>query len=359
MAPVAATMKRDFPEVKEAARIQQMGETKTFYKNQFFRGDKFAFADPEVFSIFSLPFIEGDPKTALQQPHTIVITKAAAEKFFGNEEAIGKVLGFDDNKESFKVTGVIENIPANSHFHFDMLASMTSFEPAKSDSWMNGGFHTYLLLKPGAHYQNVEARFPEMVEKYMGPQIQKEMGLSLTQFRSKGNQLGFSLQPLTSIHLNSYTSTEFEPGGNRNYVYILGVIGLFMLAVACINFINLSTAAATKRAKEVGVRKAIGSEKSQLIKQFLIESICISVFSLAIAALLVKFAIPAFNQISGKQLVFDLNPVLGLIVFGLFVGFIAGIYPAFYLSSFKAISVLKGQVTRGDKSFNLRSGLVI
>ncbi len=205
----------------------------------------------------------------------------------------------------------------------------------------------------------IQSRFPAMVEKYMGPQIQRDMGMSLSQFRTKGNELGFALQPLTSLHLHSDTTTELEPGGNATYVYIFGAIALFMLLVACINFINLSTAGASRRAKEVGIRKVAGSGKFQLIRQFLSESVLISMFALIIGFVLVKLTLPAFNNISGKHLVFDTKPIMAFILTGLLVGVIAGIYPAFYLSSFKPIAVLKGKLTPDNNSFGLRRGLVV
>ena len=359
MAPVAQTMKKDFPEVQDATRLAKPGSSKITYKGRTFKDDRLALVDPNFFSIFTLPLIEGDVKTALIQPHTIVITKATAKKYFGGEDAMGKTLAFDNNMASYKVTGVIDDIPSNSHFHFDMFASMTGWEPAKSDSWMGGNFYTYLLLKPGTDYAKMEARFPAMVEKYMGPQIQKEMGLSLSQFRTKGNSLGFALQPLTSIHLHSATNNEFEPGGNASYVYIFGGIAVFMLLIACINFINLSTASASKRAKEVGVRKVAGSGRFQLISQFLSESVMITVFALIIAFVLLQLALPAFNEISGKQLNLSIKPSIAFIVLGLLVGVLAGIYPAFYLSSFKPIAVLKGKIAGNNKSFGLRSSLVV
>ena len=359
MPPVAQTMKKDFPEVQDATRLMPYGGSKITYKDKVFKDDKFAFIDPDFFSIFTLRFIEGDPKTALLQPHTVVITKHTAKKYFGDESAIGKIIGFNNNTESFKVTGVIEDIPSNAHFHFDMFGSMTAWEPSKSDSWMEGQFYTYLLLKPGTDYAKLQSEFPAMVEKYMGPQVQQSMGISLEQFRTKGNELGFRLQPLTSIHLYSQTTSELEPGGNVSYVYIFGGIALFMLIVACINFINLSTASASKRAKEVGVRKVAGSGKLQLISQFLSESMLITLFALMIAMVLVKVALPAFNDISGKQLNFNVKPAFAFIGLGLMVGLVAGIYPAFYLSSFKPIAVLKGKLTSNHKSFGLRSSLVV
>ncbi len=359
MAPVAATIKKDFPEVKETARLQSVGSVKVTYDHKTFKNDELAYVDPSFFNLFTLPLIAGDEKSALMQPHTLIITRKTAEKYFGNENPIGKTLGFNDNTEMFKVTGVIENIPANSHFHFDIFASTVGWEPAGSDSWMSGSFHTYLLLKPNADYAAMETRFPAMVEKYMGPQIQRDMGMSLSQFRTKGNELGFVLQPLTSLHLHSGTSFELEPGGSSTYVYIFGAIALFMLLVACINFINLSTAGASRRAKEVGIRKVAGSGKFQLIRQFLSESILIALFALMIGFVLVRLALPAFNNISGKHLLFDTKPVLAFILTGLLVGVIAGIYPAFYLSSFKPIAVLKGKLTADNNSFGLRRTLVV
>ena len=358
MPPVAQTMKKDFPEVEDATRLLNMGASKVTYQEKTFKDDQFAFVDPNFFSLFTLPMIEGDAETALQQPHTIVITKSTAEKYFGKENALGKTLSFN-NTDSYKVTGVIENIPANSHFHFDMFGSMTGWQDAKSDSWMDGGYHTYLLLRPGADLTKMEARFPDMVAKYMGPQIQQRMGLSLQQFRTKGNSLGFQLQPLTDIHLHSTTNNEFEPGGNAMYVYIFGGIAIFMLMIACINFINLSTAGAARRAKEVGIRKVAGSGRVQLIKQFLSESVMITLFALLVAFAMVQLALPAFNAIADKHLHFDAKPIIAFVALGLLVGIVAGMYPAFYLSSFKPIAVLKGKFTSHNKSFGLRSGLVV
>ncbi len=359
MPPVAQTMKKDFPEVQDATRIVPVGTPKVTYKDKTFKGDQFAFADPNFFSVFSLHFIEGDAKNALLQPHTAVVTKQMAEKYFGKESAIGKTIGLNNNTDLYKVTGVIDNVPVNSHFHFDVFCSMVAWGQSGSDSWMLGNFRTYLLLKPGASYKKLQAQLPPMVARYMGPQIQKQMGLSLEQFRTKGNSLGFVLQPLTSIHLYSHTVNEFEPGGNATYVYIFAGIAIFMLIVACINFINLSTASASKRAKEVGVRKVAGSKKIQLVIQFLFESLLISFIALIIAFVFIQMALPAFNNISGKHLSLNTAPLVTFIVLGLLVGLIAGIYPAFYLSSFKPIAVLKGKLTGNNKSFGLRSSLVI
>jgi putative ABC transport system permease protein len=362
MPPVARAMKNDYPEVQDATRLQFAGTPEITYKSKSFKDDEMAFVDPNFFSIFTLPLIEGDEKTALQQPNTIIISKTIAKKYFGKEDPLGKTLVLPGNKNaSFKVTGVIDKVPANSHFHFDLFASMLSLDDAQSDSWMGSNFFTYLLLKKGADYKNLESKLPGMVEKYMGPQIQQNMGISLKQFITKGNHLGFALQPLTSIHLHSHANYELSPPGNAMYVYIFGAIAVFMLLIACINFINLSTASASQRAKEVGVRKVIGSGKMQLVKQFLIESALLVFIALLISTVLVNLALPFFNSISGQELHFDfsLKIVSAFIGLGLLVSFIAGLYPAFYLSSFKPIEVLKGKFIRANSSFGLRSSLVV
>src|SRR6185312_8988545 len=334
---------------------------KIVYKDKTFKNDELAFVDPNFFSIFTLPLLEGNAATALQQPNSIIISKEIAKKYFGNEDPLGKTLSFPDNHAVFKVTGLIDKVPASSHFHFDLFASMTGLDEAKSDSWMGSNFFTYLLLKKGADYKKLEAKLPGMVEKYMGPQIQQSMGISLQQFITKGNHLGFALQPLTSIHLYSHSNYELSPPGNALYVYIFGAIAIVMLLIACINFINLSTASASKRAKEVGVRKVIGSGKIQLIKQFLFESALLVFIALLISIVLVQLALPVFNHLSGKNLSipFNIKIVAAFVGLGLLVSIIAGVYPAFYLSSFKPIEVLKGKFTPGNKSFGLRSSLVV
>jgi putative ABC transport system permease protein len=361
MAPVAQAMKKDFPEVEDATRISFPGSTKIVYGTKFFKNDKLVYADSNFFIVFTLPLLSGDVKTALSQPHTVVLSKVAAEKYFGKEDPLGKSLGFNNNTDFYKVTGVFDKIPANSHFHADILVSMVDWQPAQSDSWMYGAFFTYLLLKPGTSLPALQAKFPDMVKKYMGPQIQRDMGLSLDQFRTKGNKLGFILEPLTSIHLHPTATNELEPAGNATYIYVFGAIAIFMLVIASMNFINLSTASASKRAKEVGVRKVIGSERSQLIKQFLIESSLLVLISLIISVGLICLALPVFNSISGKDLSFvpTFRIISELAALGVIVSLAAGIYPAFVLSSFKPIAVLKGNLSGANRSFGLRSAMVV
>ena len=360
MPPVAQTIKNDYPEVEEATRLHVDGTPTVTYQNKTFKTDQLAFVDANFFNVFSLPFVKGSAKTALQQAGTVVITQEIAEKYFGNDDPIGKMLTF--NKTALlKVTGVIAKIPANSHFHFDLFGSMETLPEAKSPSWMSSNFFTYLVLKKDFDYKKLEAKMPGMVQKYMGPQIASSMGMSLLQFRTKGNDLGFALQPLTSIHLHSDSNFELSPGGNIKYVYIFAAIGIFILLIACFNFINLSTAAASKRAKEVGVRKVLGSDKAQLVKQFMLESTLLVGIALFTACFLVKLALPVFNNLSGKELHFDfqIKPLSGFLAIGFIVAILAGVYPAFFLSSFKPIAIIKGKINNQNNSFGLRSGLVV
>ena len=361
MPPVAQALKNDYPEVEEATRLRRYGTQKISYGGKSFKQGGIAFVDNNFFSVFTLPFLKGDIKNALVQPNTLVLTKETAVKYFGNDDPIGKTLLFGDTKDLFTITGVIDNIPANSHFHFDMFGSLSGISNAKSQSWMESNYFTYLVLRQGDDYKKLEAKLPGMIEKYMGPQILQQMGMSLSQFRTKGNELGFALQPLTDIHLHSESSSELEPGGDLRYIYIFSAIAVFMLLIACINFINLSTASASKRAKEVGIRKVIGSGKGELVKQFLLESILVTFIALCISSILIQLALPIFNELSGKnlQLGFSIKPIVTLVSLGLLTGLLAGIYPAFFLSSFKPIAVLKGKLSTSTKTLGLRSSLVV
>lgn len=363
MPQVAAAMKNDYPEVADATRLFQSGFPKIVYGEKKLKDEEMAYVDPNFFSIFTLPFIEGDAAKALLEPGSMVITRSIADKIFGKEEAIGKTLTLPDEQNArFRITGVINDIPANAHFHFNLYASMTGLPDARSNSWMGSNFFTYVLLQKGTDYHALQAKLPGMVTKYIGPQIQQAMGISLEQFRTKGNELGFELQPLTSIHLYSHSNNELSPPGDPKYVYIFSAIAIFMLLIACINFINLSTAGASKRAKEVGIRKVIGSGRGALVRQFLLESAVLVGISLVVAVLFVKLTLPVFNDLSGKhlQLGFSWRIILSFLALGVLVSVLAGIYPAFVLSSFKPVIVLKGAAGRtGKKGFSLRSGLVV
>jgi putative ABC transport system permease protein len=362
MPPVGAAMKHDFPEVQAATRLVNQGFRRITYGDKTLREDAMAFVDSNFFQVFTLPLIEGDVRTALLQPNSVVITKAVARKFFGNEDPIGKVLEFRDDSAAMTVTGLIDKVPENSHFHFELFGSMAGYADARSGSWMTSGYYTYLVLPAGYDNKKLEAKLPAMVDRYMGPQLQASLGVTLGQFRANGNNLGFELQRLTDIHLHSHLAGELQPPGDIRYLYIFGAVGAFMLLIACINFINLSTAGAGKRAREVGIRKVLGSVRIQLIGQFLIESLLLTLAGTAIAIGLIYFSLPLFNQVTGQELALNwsgavwLLPTILCII--LVTGILAGLYPAFFLSAFNPVTVLKGLFTPGGKSAGLRSVLV-
>jgi len=364
MPPVAQALKADYPEVEEATRLRTAGAPFVSYGDKTFRDGAIAYADSNLFRVFTLPLLQGDPQTALVRPNTVVITEAMAHKYFGDESPIGKVLTIKSWNASYQVTGVMQEVPANSHFHFDLFISMASLADAKSPSWMTSEFFTYLVLPNGYDYKQLEAKLPQAVEKYIGPQLQVAMGMNMKQFRQSGNSIGLYLQPLTDIHLHANFAYDLTPPGDIRYIYIFGAIAVFMLLIACINFMNLSTAGATKRAREVGIRKVMGSVKSALVNQFLIESTLLTLIALVLAIGLVYLLLPVFNDLAGKALSLSVlkTPWLvpGLVGLTLLVGVLAGSYPAFFLSSFKPVSVLKGgKLTVGARSLGLRSSLVV
>lgn len=364
MAPVGRTLKQEFPEVLDATRIRNIGTPKIVVENQAFREDRFAFVDANFFNVFTLPIIDGDSKSPLQEPNTAVMTKTEAEKLFGAANPIGKLFYVDNEQQPFRVTGIIEDVPKNSHFHFDIFASIEGLEEAKSDSWFEGDFFTYLLLKKEYDFKNLEEKLPYILEKYMGSKMQEEMGVPFEEF-TKQNQLGFRVLPLTDIHLYADNSSysQLEQGGDVKNVYIFSVVAIFMLLIACINFMNLSTATAAKRGKEVGIRKVLGSNKSQLRYQFLSESFIATCIAMLVAAILVVVFLPFYNELSGKELQIDylLQPpvLLMLLLLTFLIGLLAGGYPAFFLSSFKPINALKNKFLGGDSNKGVRSGLVV
>lgn len=363
-APVASTLKNEFSEVLDATRLRRAGSPKITYKNNTFRNNKLAFVDPNFFNVFTLPLLQGNPKTALAEPNTIVITREQALKYFGIDDPINKLLDFKETGEQYKVTGVIDKVPANSHFHFDLFASMEGLKDAKVDNWMASNYFNYLVLSEGTDVKEFESKLPAIITKYMGPQVAR-IGMSYEKFKENGNEIGLFVQPLTDIHLYSDfdNQSELEAGGDVKSVYIFGAVALFMLLIACINFMNLSTAGATKRNKEVGVKKVLGSQRSQLIHQFLIESFISTAVAMILAAVIVVLALPIFNQLSGKALEVDflLSPTvwISLSLLGLLITLLAGSYPAFYLSSIKPISALKNKIMNGGKSKGIRSALVV
>lgn len=362
--PLAMTAVEEFPEVENATRICHFFSTQTIrYGETTIIEEQVYLADFTFFEVFSFPLVAGDPATALVKPNTAVITETMARKYFGDAPALGKTLLIGDEQVPYEVTGVVKDLPANVHFHFSMLRSMASLEFASSGDWFEHGFIAYLLLLEGASSQSLEAKFSGLLEKYVGPEIPKYFGVSLETFIQQGNKYGYFLQPLLDIHLYSDLDQELEPNGDVTYVYILGIIALFIILLACINFMNLATARSAKRAKEVGVRKALGSLRSSLVGQFMTESVVLSLIATCLAVLCATLLLPFFSNIAGKEissaLFTQLWFLLSLLGLMLLTGILAGSYPAFYLSSFRPVEVLKGKLTTGTKSRGIRNTLVV
>ncbi|MBL4676390.1 MAG: ABC transporter permease [Mucilaginibacter sp.] len=361
-APLAASFKANFPEVEATARMRQWGSYKVRKGDQNVHEDRTIYADNSLFDIFTLPMVQGDPKTALKDPHTVVITQTIAKKYFNTDNVIGKTLLLNDSL-NYKVTGVIKDLPKQSHFNFDIFMSMITLEESKEDSWLSNNFNTYILLKPGANAKNLESKFPNLVRKEAGGQLEAGIKMSYDELEKSGNFYRLSLVPLADIHLHSNIVAELEANGNIQYVYIFSAIAVFILLIACVNFMNLSTARSSNRAREVGVRKVLGSLRKYLIAQFLSESIMVMLIATIIAVIGAYLLLPFFNQTSGKELAITQQTLAwlipSLIVAVVVIGCLAGSYPAFFLSAFQPIDVLKGKLASGFKGGVLRSFLVV
>ncbi len=362
-APLADALRNDFPEVERSGRFWNSGSVLVKRVDQNIKETEVVYGDSSILNIFTIPFIQGNPKNALSDPFAMIISRKAAEKYFPGENPIGQTL-IIENKDNYKITGVFENMPHTSHFHFDIIMSLLSTDYNKDPQWLSNNFATYVKLKPGTDYKQLEAKFPSMVDKYAGPQARMALGAEFTmeKFRASGNKIEFTLRPITDIHLHSDRTAELGVNSDIAYVYLFGAVALFILAIACINFMNLSTARSANRAKEVGVRKVMGSLRSHLVRQFLTESILLSVFSFLLAIGLAWSALPMFNELADKQLFLpfrDSTFWMGVGLASIFIGILAGIYPAFFLSAFRPANVLKGNLSLGMKSGLVRSSLVV
>ena len=352
--PMADYLVQNFPEVIDASRFRSLGRVPVRYRDNLNYEDHIFFADNSVFDIFTFPLIKGDPQAALSTAHSVVISEDMAKKYFGSEDPIDKVLNIN-NQSDFTVTGVMKNVPHNSHFNFNMFCSFKTYaQNNKRDmqSWLSINNYTYILLEKGADYKQMEQKLPEMIEKRAGAML-----------RLAKAEMILSLQPLTTIHLRSDLMQEISGNSNIVYVYIFSAIALFILVIACINFMNLSTARSANRAKEVGLRKVLGADRGKIIRQFLSESILNSIVACILALLLVDLTLPLFRSISGIDLRIDYAEnywlIPGLVGLALLVGLIAGSYPAFFLSAFQPTRVLKGEFKSGRAGTLFRSALVI
>ena len=355
-----------YPKIQQMVRFRNVGDLLVRKGNDHVLDHHFTFADSTIFKVFTLPMIAGDPNTALNNPHSIVIDEAAALRYFNSTDVVGRTLEVGSDNTPLKVTGVIRNMPDQSQFHFSFIRpireSWTFNDPSDND-WLSSNYYTYILVRPGTTRAEVQKDVDAIVNLHIGPALQELIHASVADLNKAGNHFRYLILPFTDVHLHSNKSYEHEANGNIQFVYIFSVIAVLILLIACVNFMNLSTARSANRAKEVGIRKVAGSTKGHLILQFLTESILLSLFSLVLALGIAVLLLPMFNQLAGKSLHSDMLfsgrflPILILLV--LLVGCLAGSYPAFYLSSFQPIHVLKGKMAAGFKSSWLRSSLVV
>jgi putative ABC transport system permease protein len=364
-APAGPTVLREYPEVLKEVRFRNNGGRLVKKGNQNIKEESVIMVDSTLFDVFSLPLLAGDPHTALKESRSVVLTEKMAKKYFDGTNIVGRTLMINDSVP-YKVTGVIKDLPAQSHFHFDIFLSLTESQEAKrsDDAWLSNNFNTYILLREGVDPKKFEAKMnKDILTKYIAPLLHAAVNISIEDFFKAGNTVQFLLTPLTSIHLHSNKTAELDANGNIQYVYIFSAIAGFILLIACVNFMNLSTARSANRAKEVGIRKVLGSLRGNLISQFMMESVLISGIAMLLAVGLAYALLPVFNRLSAKHMEIGLFsrpwllPSMALLV--VVVGLLAGSYPAFYLSAFRPILVLKGSVAAGFKTSYLRNSLVV
>jgi len=357
--PSGPTFRDEIPQIEQHLRFRRVGSWIVKYEDKVFNEDRVTYADETFFDVFKLKMLSGNPEEALLRKNQVVISESMAKKYFGSEDPMGKTLRFD-NDQDFMVTGVYEDIPDNSHMKFDMFLSfITREDEYNSQFWLNQNEFTYLVLNKNANVADVEGLMNEIAVDKMAVELKQYLDMTFDEFEAGGNTFRYFLQPLDEIHLYSDNYGGFEPGSDITYVYIFSAIAAFIMIIACINFMNLSTARSANRAKEVGIRKVLGSVKRQLIGQFIAESIVITLIGGFIGLGLSMVLLPFFNELADRQMVMNVVDLLPIVVSGsVFVGFLAGIYPAFFLSAFSPVKVLKGNLSMGMKSGGLRKVLV-
>ncbi|MFZ1082455.1 MAG: ABC transporter permease, partial [Candidatus Kryptoniota bacterium] len=351
-------------------RIGFFGNHVLRYNDKVYRERRLYTADSNFFDVFSLPLIKGNPKTVLSEPNSIVITQSAAQKYFDNENPVGKILNAD-YQTSYMITGLMKDFPVNSSFRCDILLSMSTYAEAKNDNWLNMSYTTYIVLKKGTDPVIFQKKLKKIANDNVGPQVESVLGIPFREFLNEGDTWNFYLQPLNSIYLHSQRDYGIDPNSewadqstsNIDYVYIFSAVAFFILLLAIINFINLTTARSETRSKEVGIKKTLGSNRTKLVGQFLAESILIALVSVLISITLIEITQPFFNELAGKNLELELFTNLytipSLILFGVIIGIISGSYPAFYLSSFGPVHLFKSGFENRIKKSTLRSGLVV
>lgn len=364
--PMAKAMRNEFPEIEHIARLSLWpSNSLVSFEDKRFLEKGIIDADAAVFDVFTIPFIWGDAGSALLEPYSIVITQNTSQRYFGDENPLGRTLRIDNQKNEYLITGVVENCPSTSHFQFDMIISLVTDVFSRSERWMSHTYFTYIVLDENASPAQLEAKFPDFILRHYSAQFFADTGMSYSEYlKDENHYYGYWLQPLRDIHLNAAINDNLPNKGNRMYNYVFSLIAFFILLLACINFMNLSTARFALRSKEVGVRKVLGSSRLQLVKQFMGESVLLSLTALVVALAGVGLFLPAFRQLAGRNLELAVFPLVwwvpALLGLALLVGLLAGSYPAFFLSSFQPVKTMQGTFSRRAKGFvPLRRVLVI
>jgi putative ABC transport system permease protein len=361
--PTGPAFDQEFPEITEAVRLENWNDMLFRFGERVFIEDDLLWTDSGFFKVFDFKLISGQPDQVLTEPQTIVLTETMANKYFGEEEAVGKSINMGSDSMEYRVTGIVEDPPENSHLGFNFIASFHSLDKAKSTFWLSHNLSTYFLLEDGVDIGLLEEKMQPVMLKYVGPEVEQFLGIQLDQFVEAGNAYGMYLQPLSDIHLNPEVQQSMKPPHEKKYIYIFSLIAIFILVIACINFMNLSTARSANRSREVGLRKVMGSTRNLLVGQFLLESIFISLIALILGVMILELLLPAFRNLVHLELSINYfaNPVVipSLVILVFFVGLLSGSYPAFYLSSFRPNAVLSGKLASGMKTGWLRGILVV
>ena len=360
-APLARTIREEIPEIEDATRFRSWGTFLVKKDKENYKEYNAIWADPGVFNIFSIPLLKGNINSVLKEPNTMVISESAARKYFGNNDPLNQTLLLNGNM-LFTVNGVYKDIPRKSHFHFDMMLAMSGLEEGQNNEWLSNNFNTYYLVKEGADVTSIPKKINDLFFKYAGPQALAFTGKTIDELLKEGTIVEEIPQPLLDIHLHSDALAELEANGDIRYVYIFSVVAIFILLLALVNFINLATARSADRAREVGLRKVLGSQRKLLIFQFLTESVLMSIAAVIVGVFLANLLMPFFNSLSGKALIVPNESILFWLIIlpvGIVIGILAGLYPAMIMSAFRPMIILSGNIAAGSRGRLIRSILVV
>ena len=360
----AGDVQRDFPEVESSTRMFSFGNDIVFKIGEnVYEEPHPVWADSNFFEFFSFNLLEGEIGEVLTKPNSVVLSSSLARKYFGNENAVGKVLDIPQNDNDLMITGICADPPKNSHMRFGLVLAAKGLNFLRNPNHINFSALTYLKLSPGADPNLLESKFPDMVTKYASGEVSRNFGVSYEEYQAAGNGYRYYLQPLKDIYLKSNIENELRPPGSMTRVYIFTVIAIFILFIACVNFMNLATARSSERAKEVGIRKTLGSARSEISLQFLTEAVLISLVSALLAIALLQYLIPLFNDLANKSIslsqVLNLQNILIYVGVSILIGILAGIYPALVISNFKPLEVLRGKLWSTGSGAMMRNSLVV